>query len=209
MTVALQAALGALIGAAGGVLSLLSLRAYLPLRQAPLVGRVSTVGAVLAGLLLGLALGGAGYGLRIIVTVVIVSGLLATLSLVDLATRRLPNLLVLLLLLWGLAQAPLGITNWRMMLTGTLFGALMFGLLGAIGRGALGVGDVKLAIAIGAVLGLPAAVQGLVLGVLAGGAGAILLLVTGTASRKDKMAYGPYLAAGAWVTYLGMLGMWG
>ncbi len=209
MTVALQAVLGAVVGAAGGVLGMVGLRAYLPLRQAPLVHRVSAVGAVLAGLLLGLALGGAGFELRLIVAVVVVSTLLATLSLIDLATRRLPNLLVLLLLLWGLAQAPLGITNWRMALTGALFGAMMFGLLGAIGRGALGVGDVKLAIAIGAVLGLPVAVRGLVLGVLAGGAGAVLLLVTRTAGRKDRMAYGPYLAAGAWVTYLGMLGMWG
>ncbi len=157
MTVALQAVLGAVVGAAGGVLGMVGLRAYLPLRQAPLVHRVSAVGAVLAGLLLGLALGGAGAELRLIVAVVVVSTLLATLSLIDLATRRLPNLLVLLLLLWGLAQAPLGITNWRMALTGALFGAMMFGLLGAIGRGALGVGDVKLAIAIGAVLGLPVA----------------------------------------------------
>jgi len=84
----------------------------------------------------------------------------------------------------------------------------MFGLLGLLGRGALGAGDVKLAIAIGAVLGLPAAIWGLVLGILAGGLGAILLLVTRSATRKDKMAYGPYLAAGAWVTYMAMLGVW-
>jgi len=95
-----------------------------------------------------------------------------------------------------------------MMLAGAAFGAVSFGLLGLIGRGALGAGDVKLAIAIGAALGLPAAIWGLVLGILAGGLGAVLLLATGSATRKDKMAYGPYLAAGAWVAYMSMLGVW-
>jgi leader peptidase (prepilin peptidase)/N-methyltransferase len=36
-------------------------------------------------------------------------------------------------------------------------------------------------------------------GVLAGGVGAFVLLVTRRKGRKDAMAYGPYLALGAWL----------
>jgi leader peptidase (prepilin peptidase)/N-methyltransferase len=183
-------------------------RIWLPLAQTPLVDRVALGSALIAGLLAGGMLAVARLPLAVMACALLVSGLLAALSVIDLATRRLPNVLVAALFVVGLVHPLVRITNWRMMLTGAAFGAVMFGLLGLLGRGALGAGDVKLAIAIGAVLGLPAAIWGLVLGILAGGLGAILLLVTRSATRKDKMAYGPYLAAGAWVTYMAMLGVW-
>ena len=208
MTLVQSAVVGATIGGVGGLLALLGLRAYLALDRIPLVYRIAASGAVLAGVVLGGALGAAGTAINVIVAAIMVSGLLATLSVIDLATRRLPNALVAALLAWAFIQTLLGINNWRMSVAGMAFGAFMFILLAVIGRGALGAGDVKLAIAIGAVLGLPAAIWGLVLGVLAGGLGAVLLLVTRSATRKDKMAYGPYLAAGAWVTYMSVLGIW-
>ena len=73
----------------------------------------------------------------------------------------------------------------------------LFFLLGVLGRGALGFGNVKLAGVIGLMTGFPS-----VLVALATGA----LLVTGRATRKSKIAYAPYLAAGAVIVLWGVLG---
>jgi leader peptidase (prepilin peptidase)/N-methyltransferase len=72
----------------------------------------------------------------------------------------------------------------------------------------MGAGDVKLAAAMGAILGYPLVIQGLLWGVLAGGGAALLLLAAGRVGRKDAIAYGPYLALGGWVAWMGSLGLW-
>ncbi len=63
------------------------------------------------------------------------------------------------------------------------------------GRG-LGLGDVKLGIAIGAGLGVPLGVFALGAAFIAGGAYGIWLLATQRAQRGDAVRFGPFLAAG-------------
>ena len=63
------------------------------------------------------------------------------------------------------------------------------------GRG-LGLGDVKLGIAIGVGLGTPLGVFALGAAFIAGGAYAIWLLATKRARRSDAVRFGPFLAAG-------------
>ena len=75
-------------------------------------------------------------------------------------------------------------------------------LIALIGRGKLGAGDVKLAGVIGLMLGFPAAITALVIGIFLGGAAAIILLLTRRAGRKSSFAYAPYLALGALVMLL-------
>jgi prepilin signal peptidase PulO-like enzyme (type II secretory pathway) len=77
-----------------------------------------------------------------------------------------------------------------------------------LGRGALGIGDVKLEAAAGALLGFPVALAAIFAGILAGGVAAIFLLLIRRAGRKDTFAYGPYLALGAWLVYTRVLGLW-
>ena len=76
-------------------------------------------------------------------------------------------------------------------------------LLAFIGSG-LGLGDVKLGALIGLWLGwygvLPLTL-GLCAGVALGGLAAIFLLITRRAGRKDPMAYGPHLIAGALMSW--------
>ncbi len=84
----------------------------------------------------------------------------------------------------------------------------IFLLLAILGRDALGLGDVKLAAAIGALAGFPVALVGLFVGIMAGGVAALFLLLTRRAGRKDTMAYGPYLALGAWLVLTRVLGLW-
>jgi leader peptidase (prepilin peptidase)/N-methyltransferase len=78
-----------------------------------------------------------------------------------------------------------------------LLGGGMFLLLAIITRGGLGLGDVKLAVLIGAMLGLPAAYLALFYGVIAGGVIIFLLFASGVVGRKEPVPYAPFLALAA------------
>lgn len=148
-------------------------------------------------------------GLEQALAALLVTGLLVTISLVDFQVRRIPNALVLALLLLAVLQALwLGQPALTALALGLLAGGGLFLLLALLGRGAMGAGDVKLAAALGALLGFPLVLRGLLWGVLAAGVVALLLLITRRAGRKDTMAYGPYLALGAWLVWTGSLGLW-
>jgi leader peptidase (prepilin peptidase)/N-methyltransferase len=139
----------------------------------------------------------------------VVTSLLLCIALVDFQVRRIPNLLVGALLVCAVLQALLlSAPTVPSMVLGLLVGGGTFLLLAIIGRGAMGMGDVKLAAAIGALLGLPAALQGLFVGILCGGLAAAILLLTKRVGRKDPMAYGPWLALGAWVVLVHAWGLW-
>jgi leader peptidase (prepilin peptidase)/N-methyltransferase len=84
----------------------------------------------------------------------------------------------------------------------------LLGLIALVTRGAMGAGDVKFAAALGAGLGYPLILPALFYGIVAAGVAALLLLVTRRARRRDFMAYGPYLALGAWIVWTRALGLW-
>lgn len=92
--------------------------------------------------------------------------------------------------------------GWKQaLITGVIAGAvfLALALLGAVVFRAevLGMGDVKLAVFIGLVLGFAGTVNALLLGVLLAGVISIALIAVRVKRLKDTIAYGPYLAAGA------------
>ena len=60
----------------------------------------------------------------------------------------------------------------------------------------MGMGDVKLALPLGAILGWPQVAVWLLLSFLIGGIFAILLLVTGKARFGKRIAFGPFLLVG-------------
>lgn len=139
----------------------------------------------------------------------LLTAILLALSLVDFRTRRLPNTLLLVLLAWAVAQALwLGQPTLLDAGVGLLVGGGLLLLVALVGRGAMGSGDVKLAAVLGAALGFPAIVSALLFGALAGGVAALVLLATRRAGRKDWMAYGPYLAFGAWLVWTRAAGLW-
>ena len=51
-------------------------------------------------------------------------------------------------------------------------------------------------------MSVEASVAGVMLGFLLGGLAAVVLLVLRRAGRKQRMAFGPYLGAGAWLAWL-------
>jgi leader peptidase (prepilin peptidase)/N-methyltransferase len=90
--------------------------------------------------------------------------------------------------------------NLRLALLGAAVGYVIFFVLYKIaqfiygsGSGALGAGDVKLAMLLGAMLGFHRIFFALFLGILVGGLVSLLLLVTRRAGRASTMPYGQYL----------------
>ncbi|MGO8948570.1 MAG: prepilin peptidase, partial [Ktedonobacterales bacterium] len=73
---------------------------------------------------------------------------------------------------------------------------------------ALGLGDVKLALLIGLLVGWPNVLQALVLGGLFGAAVSILLLGLGVASRSTYIPYGIFMSTGAILALLLSTPLW-
>ena len=77
---------------------------------------------------------------------------------------------------------------------------LTFMTLSLASRRGIGAGDVRLAAVLAMFLGYLGAqyvFQGLALGFIIGGAIALLLLITGKATRNTRIAFGPYICIGA------------
>ena len=123
---------------------------------------------------------------------------LLTVLVIDFEHRRVLNIMlgpaaIVVLALSLLPQTP----TLQESLLGAAAGLGLFLLVYLISRGKLGMGDVKLAGLIGLMLGYPAVINALVLGIILGAAAAIVLLASKRATRKSTMAYAPYLALGA------------
>jgi leader peptidase (prepilin peptidase) / N-methyltransferase len=132
-------------------------------------------------------------------------------SMIDAATRRIPNrisypLAPALLVLLGAAAIANGEPGAavRALAGGVAaFAALL--LLALINPRGMGMGDVKLAASLGIALGYLSwghVILGIFGGFLLGGVIAIVLLVTKLRSRKDMLPFGPYLAVSTLLTVL-------
>lgn len=174
-------------------------------------GAITTLASIaLAGMALwGAYVGWQATGIPLAISALLVTAILVAISIVDFQTRRIPNALVIVLLGWAPVQILwLGWPAPTVALLGLLVGGGAFLLLAVVSRGAMGMGDVKLVAAIGALVGFPQVLPAMLLGVIAGGLAALFLLLTRRVGRKDPMAYGPYLALGGWIIYVGALGLW-
>jgi Flp pilus assembly protein protease CpaA len=90
-------------------------------------------------------------------------------------------------------------TPW-LALAGGAVGFAIFVIIGLVGRGAMGAGDVKLMGVVGLIVGYPAIFAAMIYGVLLGGAAALYLLLVKRAGRKTSFAYAPWLTLGALIT---------
>ncbi|AWZ05502.1 hypothetical protein DRB89_13460 [Streptomyces sp. ICC4] len=162
--------------------------------------------AVLATVLACLALG-AGVGARPELAVwLLLAPLTVLLCLVDRAVHRLPD--VLTLPLAALTAAALGAASlfggaggsWtRALLGGLVLGGCYF-LLFLINPRGMGFGDVKLALAVGQVLGWygwPVLFAGTFTAFVAGAVHGLALIALRRADRTSPIPFGPFMAGGA------------
>ena len=128
---------------------------------------------------------------------------LVVLSRHDLEHRVIPNRIVLPAWLVVLvARLALDPGQWAEWLVASLAAGAFFLVFALAKPGGLGLGDVKLAVLIGALLGWDV-IPALLMGTLASAVFAIVLLIReGSAARKRTFPLGPFLAAGAIITIL-------
>lgn len=130
------------------------------------------------------------------------------LAAIDLDTHRLPNAIVYptILMSLGTALIAAGVTLDPALAVRALGGAIALSggylLLALAWKGGMGLGDVKLAVAIGALLGWVgwgALAVGAFAAFLVGGLVAIILMVTRRVNRRGGIPFGPWMLAGAWI----------
>ena len=134
--------------------------------------------------------------------------LLLYLGLIDFLTLKVPNLIVypsIAFVLIGTALVRMSALDSALMGGGALLG-IMF-VLAIIGRGSMGMGDVKFACLMGCALGPVLGVMALASGFVVGAVSAIVLLVLHLKGRKDSVPLTPYLAVGGvfWILFIGSL----
>jgi leader peptidase (prepilin peptidase)/N-methyltransferase len=132
-----------------------------------------------------------------------VLAVLGVLAVVDLEFRLLPNRIIFPALAgviaWQVAFLPERLVEAGL----AAVGAAAFLLLPSLfRRGAMGMGDVKLAALLGAVLGAPVAIA-LAVGSLAAWPVALVLVIRRASVRGATIPFGPFLAFGAAVVLLG------
>jgi len=133
------------------------------------------------------------------------------LTIVDFSVQRLPDVLTLplaaaaLALLGAAALAPEHAGEWLTALLGALVLGGAYFVLFLVNPNGMGFGDVKLALALGAVLGWygwSTVMLGTFAGFLFGGLYGLGLVAVRRAGRKTSIAFGPFLIAGAFVGVL-------
>ena len=125
-------------------------------------------------------------------------------AVIDARTRRIPNVLTGAAAVVGLALATLA--GPEVLGARVLAGLAASGCIGALrglgqvlfGHPGMGMGDVKLAGAMGLLLGWPA-LWALYLAVLLGGLVAMSGLALGRLQRDTRLPFAPFMAAGAWL----------
>lgn len=136
---------------------------------------------------------------------------LAVILLVDLWTRLIHTNLIMAGAIAGLAVAAADsptalLKSFAGMIVATLVFALFFVLAAVMYRNVkvvpFGLGDVYLAAMIGAMVRIGFIAPALFLGILLGGVSLVALLLLKRVSRRQAVAYGPYLCLGALITLL-------
>ncbi len=120
----------------------------------------------------------------------------------DVRERRIPNTWTYTGVAAGLALGALG--GWAALLlalAGFALGGGLLLVLAIASRGGLGMGDIKLGGALGALVGPEGALEVVVVSALVGGVLGLAWLLAGQ-SRKDAVPYAPALALGGWVALL-------
>jgi prepilin signal peptidase PulO-like enzyme (type II secretory pathway) len=131
-----------------------------------------------------------------IVSVLIAALLVCTAT--DLLRFRVPNVITYPAIILALVAA---VVMPDADLAGAIGAALLIGslffVMAVVTGGGMGIGDAKLVTLIGAMLGLPAAGQALVIGVLSAGLVILPFFLLGRMGRRDPLPYAPFLALAA------------
>lgn len=126
--------------------------------------------------------------------------ILMVLAFIDWRTFEIPNGLNAAIAVLGLVQLVFDLQNWKLYVIGAFSVSLFFLLLWFLTAGkGLGFGDVKLMAAAGLLLGWQRILLAMIVGSVAG---AIIHIIRMKHGAGRRLAFGPYLAAGIWLSAL-------
>ena len=126
--------------------------------------------------------------------------LLLVITVIDWRTFPIPNGLNLAILILGVIRLVTDLSNWPLYIIGMLSVSSVFLLMHILTGGAgLGMGDVKLVGAAGLLLGWPRMILAILIGSVSG---AVIHSVRMKGGAGRKLAFGPYLAVGIWISAL-------
>ncbi len=143
------------------------------------------------------------YGVqpRTLVVMVFLAALVA-ITFIDLDHFIIPDRIVLPGAVVGLvASVALEPGRWWEYVVAALGAAGFLLILGLVWAGGMGMGDVKMALMMGAFLG-SSTIVAIFLAFFVGGVGGVILLATRIKGRKDRLPFGPYLAFGSLIAAL-------
>lgn len=130
-----------------------------------------------------------------IALVLLFAGVLVYIAWYDLRTKRIPNVVIGPAILVGLLSLPLTI-GWQTGLLGAVIAPLPLIIARVVaGASNMGMGDVKLAIFVGLILGHEWALVGLFLGLVLALLAGLVLVLRGSHTWRSKLPFGPFLAA--------------
>jgi len=163
-------------------------RAPIPVRY-PLVEGITAAG-------FGLAFWRFGFDWFLLVSWAFIASMVAV-AFIDFDHMIIPNKIVIPGAIVGLA-ASLGLhqQSWWAFVAGSAGAALFMFILALLWPGGMGPGDIKMALFLGAVLGVYVVVA-IFAAFLFGSIAGVYLLLAKRRSRKDKIPFGPALAVGA------------
>lgn len=127
----------------------------------------------------------------------IITGLLLKIAFTDWQTKRIPDMEILFVFLFGLSGIWIKpeIVVLQRIAGGAIISVPLL-LLACIVRGSIGGGDIKLMAVGGFLLGIQGVWNAFCIGVFLSGFFVIGLLITKNADRKTEIALGPFLCIG-------------
>lgn len=130
-----------------------------------------------------------------------VCSILLVIFFIDLKTLTIPNSLVIILFLISFIY-NIYENNILNALIGFLFGFIFFLVIALVSHGGMGGGDIKLAGALGLLLGFNLTVVMVFLSFVLGGIISLILLASKVKTKKDPIAFGPFIVISTYITLL-------
>lgn len=137
-----------------------------------------------------------------LMTALLLVSMLIIILVTDLKYMLIPNNILLFFLpLFIVMRIIQPLDPWWLPIAGGLFGFIMLTLIIILSRGGMGGGDMKLFAVLGVVFGPGHLLVCFFLACLLGAIIGLLLLLFKVIKRKQPIAFGPYIAAAAIITY--------